>query len=93
MIINYKNIKNNIINISLIKILIFKYIINLWKINYYYISNRNFDEPDYNLDGDSLIQLDDGRILSFYFKTSNYSLKIYEQKEFKEVLSIDLKKF
>ena len=56
------------------------------------MSNRNFDEPDYNLDGDSLIQLDDGRILSFYFKTSNYSLKIYEQKGFKEVLSIDLKK-
>ena len=50
---------------------------------------RSYDESDYNLDGDSLIQLEDGRILSFYFRKS-YSLKIYEQKEFKEILSIKL---
>jgi len=50
---------------------------------------RSFDEPDYYLDGDSLIQLDDGRILSFHFRNSD-TLKIYEQKEFKELLSINL---
>ena len=46
-----------------------------------------------NLDGDSLVQLDDGRIISFFFRNS-YSfscpLKIYDQKEFKEILSIEL---
>ena len=52
---------------------------------------RSYDEPDFNLHGDSLIQLDDGRILSFKFRKSySYSLRIYEQEEFKEVLSIDL---
>jgi len=52
---------------------------------------RSNDESDYNLDGDSLVQLDDGRILSFYFRKSySNSLKIYDQKEFKEILSIDL---
>ena len=52
---------------------------------------RSYDEPDFNLNGDSLVQLDDGRILSFKFRKSySYSLKIYEQEEFKEVLSIDL---
>ena len=57
------------------------------------MSNRNYDESDYNLDGDSLIQLDDGRILSYHFRNSYYyTLKIYEQKEFKEILSIDLEK-
>ena len=50
---------------------------------------RSFDEPDYYLDGDSLIQIDDGRILSFHFRNSD-TLKIYEQKEFKELLSINL---
>ena len=52
---------------------------------------RSYDEADFNLDGDSLIQLDDGRILSFNFRKSySYSLKIYEQKEYKEILSINL---
>jgi len=50
---------------------------------------RPFDKPDYNFNGDSLIQLDDGRILSFYFRKIN-AIKIYEQKDFKEILSIDL---
>ena len=50
---------------------------------------QNYDIPDYHLDGDSLIQLDDRSLLSFYFRMSN-PLKIYEQKEFKEKLSIDL---
>ena len=50
---------------------------------------RSFDVPDYYLDGDSLLQLDDGRILSFHFRDTN-DLKIYEQEEFKEILSIDL---
>ena len=51
----------------------------------------SFDKSDCNLDGDSLIQLDDGNIISYYFRNSySYSLKIYEQKEFKEILSIDL---
>ena len=57
------------------------------------MSNKIYDESDYNLDGDSLIQLDDGRILSYHYRKSYYySLKIYEQKEFKEMLSIDLEK-
>ena len=50
---------------------------------------KSYDEPDHNFDGDSLIQLDDERILSFYFRSIE-ALKIYEQKEFKEILSIDL---
>ena len=50
---------------------------------------RPFDKPDYNFNGDSLIQLDDGRILSFYFRKID-AIKIYEQKDFKEILSIDL---
>jgi len=50
---------------------------------------QKYDRPDYYLDGDSLIQLDDGNLLSFYFNKMN-SLKIYEQKEFKEKLSINL---
>ena len=50
---------------------------------------RPFDKPDYNFNGDSLIQLDDGRILSFYFRKID-AIKIYEQKDFKELLSIDL---
>jgi len=50
---------------------------------------RSYDEADYNFEGDSLIQLEDGRILSYYFRR-NDPLKIYEQKEFKELLSIDL---
>jgi len=41
------------------------------------------DNPDYHFDGDSLIQLDDGSLLSFYFRMDN-PLKIYEQKEFKK---------
>ena len=57
------------------------------------MSNKIYDESDYNLDGNSLIQLDDGRILSYHYRKSyNYSLKIYDQKEFKEMLSIDLEK-
>ena len=57
------------------------------------MSNRNHDESDYNLDGDSLVQLDDGSILSYHYRKSyNYTLKIYDQKEFKEMLSIDLQK-
>ena len=55
------------------------------------MSDRSYDVSDYNLDGDSLIQLDDGRILSFHFRNSYYSLNIYDQKEFKEMLSIDLR--
>ena len=55
------------------------------------MSNKSYDESDYELDGDSLIQLDDGRILSYYYRNFySYSLKIYDQKEFKEILSIDL---
>ena len=50
---------------------------------------QKYDNPDYHFDGDSLIQLDDGSLLSFYFRMDN-PLKIYEQKEFKEKLSIDL---
>ena len=50
---------------------------------------KSYDEADYNFDGDSLIQLDDERILSFYCRNID-ALKIYEQKEFKEILSIDL---
>jgi hypothetical protein len=57
------------------------------------MSNRNYDESDYNLDGDSLIQLDDERILAYHYRKSYfYTLKIYDQKEFKEMLSIDLEK-
>ena len=57
------------------------------------MSNRNYDEPDYKLDGDSLIQLDDGNILSYHYRKSyEYTLKIYDQKEFKVILSIDLEK-
>ena len=53
---------------------------------------RRYDAPDYNLNGDSLIQLDDGRILSFCFRKSlSNSLKIYDPKEFKEILSINLR--
>ena len=50
---------------------------------------RSFDVPDYYLNGDSLLQLDDGRILSFHFRDTE-DLKIYDQEEFKEILSIDL---
>ena len=50
---------------------------------------RNFDKPDYNFYGDSLIQLNDGRILSFHFRRIG-PLEIYEEKEFKEILSINL---
>ena len=50
---------------------------------------EKYDNPDYHFDGDSLIQLDDGSLLSFYFRMVD-NLKIYEQKEFKEKLSIDL---
>ena len=57
------------------------------------MNNRNYDESDYNLDGDSLIQLDDERILAYHYRKSYfYTLKIYDQKEFKEMLSIDLEK-
>ena len=51
---------------------------------------QKYDNPDYHFNGDSLIQLDDGSLLSFYFSMSS-PLKIYDQKEFKEKLSIDLK--
>ena len=53
---------------------------------------RRYDTPDFDLYGDSLIQLDDGRILSFCFRKSlSNSLKIYDPKEFKEILSINLR--
>ena len=53
---------------------------------------RRYDAPDYNLNGDSLIQLDDERILSFHFRKSfSNSLKIYDPKELKEILSINLR--
>ena len=44
---------------------------------------QKYGIPDYHLDGDSLIQLDDGSLISFYFRMSN-PLNIYEQKEFKK---------
>jgi len=53
---------------------------------------RGYDAPDFDLYGDSLIQLDDERILAFNFRKSfSNSLNIYDPKEFKEILSIDLR--
>ena len=50
---------------------------------------RTYYKPDNYLDADSLIQIDDGRILSFYFRDFR-PLKIYDQKDFNEILSINL---
>jgi len=50
---------------------------------------RKYDSPDYYFQGDSLIQLDDGNLLAYYFIRGK-PLKIYEQKEFNKKLSIDL---
>ena len=50
---------------------------------------KTYDKPEIYLDGDSLIQLEDGRILSFYFRDFR-PLKIYTQNDFKEILSINV---
>jgi len=50
---------------------------------------RKYDIPDYYFRGDSLIQLDDGNLLAYYFNR-NKPLNFYEQKEFNKKLSIDL---
>ena len=50
--------------------------------------NKNYN-PDYCIDGDSIIQLSDGRIISYYFRKSDI-ITIYNQNTFESILTIDL---
>ena len=45
--------------------------------------------PDHYVDGDSIIQLSDGRILTYYFRDLN-EITIYNKDTFKSILTIDL---
>lgn len=49
-------------------------------------------KPDYCIEGDSLMQLQDGRIVSYNFRGLN-TLTIYNPNTFQNILSIDLYKF